>query len=104
MPGQSDFITNLSVGYEKYGFSGRFSLIFQGATQRGVAITGGQDENNDSFLRFDVAASQKLTKGISVFLNVNNLYDESDVAFFGPFVRRQEFFGWTGDLGIRYKF
>ncbi|HEX9653214.1 MAG TPA: TonB-dependent receptor, partial [bacterium] len=106
MPGQADYIANLSVGYEKGGFSGRVSLITQGESLQFVGTRSELDGYENGFTRWDIALQQEIIRGISFFLNLNNVTDRAEGAFLGSrsFPTRTEFFGWTGDLGVRYKF
>ncbi len=106
--GMPDDILNVSLGYEREGFSGRVSMYYQGFT-----ITNAEnriksiDRNQDTVFRWDVQLSQKVFSGFQVYLNLNNLTDWPDRAyltFFDDFRTRQENYGWTGDLGFRYNF
>ena len=105
MIGQADHIANFSVGYEKGGFSGRLSLIYQGAILKNVNIREELDQYDDVYIRWDLAIQQQIYKGISVFLNMNNITDRPESTFLWKEVypTSQEFFGWTGALGIRYR-
>lgn len=106
LPGQADYIANLSIGYEKGGFSGRLSMIYQGSSLQRIETRGELDGFTNAFARWDLAVQQKIGRGISFYLNVNNLTDRSEAAFLGieTFSTVEEFFGWTADLGVRYKF
>jgi TonB-dependent receptor len=106
MPGQADYIANLSIGYEKGGFSGRVSLITQGESLQFVGTRSELDGYEDGFTRWDIAVQQEIGRGISLFLNFNNVTAQAEGAYLGSrlFPTRTEFFGWTGDIGVRYKF
>ncbi|UCE17317.1 MAG: TonB-dependent receptor [Gemmatimonadota bacterium] len=106
MIGQSDHIANLSLGYEKGGFSGRVSMIYQGNILNQVDIREQLDEYKSDFIRWDIALQQRVHKGVSLFVNLNNISDRSEGTFLWKemFPTNDEFFGWTADLGIRYKF
>ncbi len=106
--GMPEDIANLSIGYEKGGFSGRVSFYYQGFT-----ITNAQnqikslDQNQDKLMRWDVQLSQNIFKGLKVYLNLNNITDWPDrsyLTYHQDFRTRQENYGWTGDVGLRYKF
>ncbi len=106
LPGQSRHIANLSVGYEKRGFTARVSVLFQ---EKSLITVGTRDELDgftDETVRWDIAFSQKFGGGLSTFFNLNNFSDAPEGAFLGisAFPTREEFFGWTGDLGVRYRF
>jgi TonB-dependent receptor len=105
LPGQADNIFNASAGYEKGGFSLRYSLVYQGSALRTVGTREELDGFTDGFVRHDLAIQQKLNDRVSLFLNGNNLTNVSEGAFLGnrDFPTAEEFFGWTSDMGIRYK-
>jgi TonB-dependent receptor len=117
--GQADVITNLTLGYEKGGFSGRISAVFQsralspgnagvGRSGSGVGRIPELDFYDDQFWRFDIALKQKLPKKIPITLiaNVNNLSNTPERALLGTrnLLTEEEFFGFTVDFGILYKF
>jgi TonB-dependent receptor len=104
--GQADYIANFAVGYEKRGFSGRLSLIAQGGSLESLGGRSEFDGFADDFLRWDLTLQQKITSGFSAFLNFNNITDYAEKAFLGikAFPTSEEFFGWTADFGLRYKF
>lgn len=70
------------------------------------AVVNELDGFTDTFARWDLAVQQKVGRGISFYLNVNNLTDRPESAFLGieTFATVEEFFGWTADLGVRYTF
>ncbi len=108
--GMPDAIANIGLGYEVGGFSGRISAYYQSGT-----ITTAQasnltlDVDKDELLRFDMQLSQKLKKvpGLAVYINLNNITDNRDrnILTHSPDrITRQELYGASGDIGIRYKF
>lgn len=106
MPGQVDYVGNFSVGYEKGGFSGRVSLVIQGPSLQFVGTRPELDGFNDSYARWDLAVRQKIGSHFSVYLNLNNFTNYTEGAYLGSknFPTREEYFGWTADLGVRYQF
>lgn len=107
IPGQADHLVNISLGYEKGGFSGRVSMVYQGNSLGFVGNREEVDGFTDSFTRWDVAIKQKIKEsGFTIFLNVNNLSNTPEREFLGSraFPTRTEYFGWTGDLGVQYRF
>lgn len=106
VPGQADFIANFQIGYERKGFSGRVSAIYQANSLAFVGQRGELDGFTDLSLRWDLAINQRVSKHWSIFFNLNNFSNQPERAFVGntSFVSREEFFGWTSDLGARYKF
>ncbi len=108
MPGQADYIFNLTLGYEKGGFTGRISMINQGKTldPESIGARAEIDGFTDSFTRWDISLQQKITSSVKIFLNLNNITNQSDDSFLGVerFPTTNQFFGWTADVGVRYKF
>ncbi len=106
VPGQANFIANFQIGYEKGGFSGRVSALYQGNSLAFVGQRSELDGFTDFSLRWDLAISQRLTRNWSLFFNLNNFSNQPERAFVGntSFVSEEEFFGMTGDLGLRFKF
>ncbi len=106
MPGQVDYVGNFSIGYEKRGFSGRVSLVIQGPSLQFVGTRPELDGFTDSYVRWDMVVRQKFGDHFSVYLNVNNLTNYSEGAFLGSanFPTREEYFGWSADVGVRYIF
>lgn len=104
MPGQAEKIINVSIGYEKAGFVGRISVLHQGEITSTIGQRSEFDTYTDSFTRVDLSLSQKIMENLNLFLNVNNLTNLSEGAFFGIKDRPvdEQYFGWTADFGIKY--
>ena len=117
MPGQAAHIANVTLGYDYKGFSTRVSYLFQSNTTSSVSTN---DPLNDRFVgdysRFDLSVRQKLDLGLEVFVNLNNLNNRPDVAYTNQnsttgdysFTDRglanRELYGYTIDVGARYRF
>ncbi len=106
LPGQSNNILNLTLGYEKGGFTGRLSMVYQDESLLTVGSRRELDGFTDAYVRWDASLQQRLTPKLSVNFNINNISNRQDRAFLGfrQFPIEEEFFGWTADFGIRYKF
>jgi TonB-dependent receptor len=106
MPGQADKVANLSIGYEKGNFTGRVSMIYQGSALQYVGTISEEDGYTDASIRWDFTMQYEFIKGLSMFFNLNNFSNTPEKAFLGieSFPTREEYYGWTGDLGVRYKF
>ena len=116
--GQADVIANLTLGYEKGGFSGRVSMIYQsdalspgnsgiGSSETGVGQIPEKDFYDQGFYRFDMALKQRLDKKgkWTVMLNLNNFTNTPERAFLGiaDRLRDEEFYGMTVDLGVQVR-
>ncbi|WP_236975865.1 TonB-dependent receptor [Membranihabitans maritimus] len=108
--GMPDVIGNIALGYELGGFAGRISAYYQSGT-----ITTAQasnltlDVDKDELLRLDMQLSQKIEKipGLAIYLNVNNITNNRDrniLTHYPDRVTRQELYGVSGDIGVRFKF
>jgi TonB-dependent receptor len=106
MPGQAKHIANFSVGYEKGGFSGRISVIYQDETLEYIGSRAELDGYTSPYTRWDLILQQDIGYGFSLMFNINNLTNLPEEAFLGieAFPTREEYFGWTADFGIRYRF
>jgi TonB-dependent receptor len=106
MPGQTDHLANFTIGYEKGGFTGRLSLFIQPKSLFQVGEIEEEDIYTSSYQRWDLALQQELGRGISVFGNINNISNQPEGSYYGKekFPLEEEFFGWTAELGVRYKF
>jgi TonB-dependent receptor len=106
LPGQPNTVWNLTVGYEKDGFSGRISFLHQDDALYSVGVRSDDDHYTDSFLRVDASLSQKIFKAFRVFLNLNNITNTSEGSFYYEKIYpvNEEYFGWTVDLGAKVDF
>ena len=106
---QPDDILNLTVGYDIGGFSARLSFLYQNdvleqANNRYAAL----DEHTQPYSRWDFTAYQKLpwVEGLQLFLNINNIFNEADLRYRNSniplYQSRAEYYGTTGELGIRF--
>jgi TonB-dependent receptor len=105
-PRQANVVSNASLGYEKGGFSGRVSMVYQGNTLAALTQNEETDAFTDSNLRFDMAIKQRITKKLSVYVNWNNITNAPERSFLGSQARptSEDFYGYTADLGVQYKF
>ena len=112
LPDQTEWIGNLTVGYDFRGFSARVSMIYQSAYLRGLStsgeVQGSEFENRftDSFLRFDASLSQKIGKHIRIMANFANISSEVERSYqyISQYWRNENRYGTTIDLGFQYKF
>ncbi len=120
MPGQVDNLVNLSLGYERGGFSVRLSMIYQGQSlfvdeepdigrlAPSVGITAEKDNYVAASTRWDLVVKQKVKDHFQIFLYVNNITNVKEVNFLAGSVQNlvtsSFMYGTTVDLGVTYKF
>lgn len=106
IPGQARHVANVSLGYEKGGFSGRISFQYQDQALVFVGSRPELDGYTDDLRRWDLSVSQELASGLDVILTVNNLTNNPERAFLGieTLPTNEQIFGWSMDLGVKYKF
>ena len=108
LPGQPSFVSSLTVGYEKGGFSGRVSYSYQQEILERVGRLPESDIIADSYGYWDLVINQefKSLESFVFFLNVNNFTRQSESSFTGArrFTGENEVFGLTADVGVRYRF
>ncbi len=120
MPGQVDDVINLSIGYEKKGFSLRLSMVYQsyslavsedanvGSLAHSVGINEDLDNYTEASIRWDLSVKQKINKNFSVYLNVNNISNTPEKTYLAGSVEklytRNIVYGTTADLGLSYRF
>ena len=104
MPGQADKMGNLTIGYERGGFSGRLSLVFQGKSLAIVGTRAETDGYTDAYYRWDLAVQQKLFSGIGLFFNINNITAAADRSSNQRYLTAEQYYGWGAELGVRYRF
>lgn len=105
MPNQASDIVNLSVGYDRGGFSGRISLLVQGKTLMIVGERAELDGFSDTYTRLDLLLKYQFNESIGLFWNLNNLLNEADQTYQNGtnYPTNEEFYGWTTDIGLVYK-
>ena len=112
LPDQTEWISNLTIGYDFKGFSARISLIYQSAYLRGLSSAGeasGSELSNrytDDYLRFDASISQRIGKHIRLLANFANISAESERSYqyIVDYLRSENRYGTTFDLGFQYRF
>lgn len=114
LPDQPNQIFNLSLGYEWKGFTGRVAYFMQTNALSAIGASSAENQINLGFNRLDITLKQKIYKGLSVFINANNLTNQRErtavqvrLDRFGntrDSWTRNRVYGWTADIGIRWKF
>ena len=111
LPGQSDTTYNVSLFYEDHGLSARLSYRYRDAwldeTEAGVlgtptGIYWDEQKRLDLSLRYDL--EPLVGHKVSLFLDMNNLTDETDIRYTGSTwnPNQVEAYGRRYLLGVRY--
>lgn len=106
MPSQVDLTANGWLGYDYKGFSGRVSVGYQGTRLTGVntsTLDPGYNNYGAEYIRVDASFRQKMSKMVSVLLNLNNLTNayEGGYRFKPQYPTGRTLYGFTADLGIQ---
>ncbi len=102
MPGQAEQIVNLGLGYDIGDLSLRLSMLYQGSSINGVGVIKEQDTYNDAFTRWDLSLKYRATKWINVYMNVVNISNQPDRAFYGSEIYQTSkyYYGMNASAGI----
>jgi TonB-dependent receptor len=104
---QPDDIVNASLGFNYKGFNAWLSFQFNGMTLTGWTRESELIPYRSSFYRWDFQVSQKLPlDGLEVLFNVANIsnHQQESTMRGDPRPTYVESYGWTSDLGLRYRF
>jgi len=103
LPGQTGDVANFALSYEKFGFSGRLSLTYQGAYVTEVGKRKDFDEWRDDHLQIDFSATQDVWSGLKAYLEVINITNEPRRDYLGITSRpiQREFYSWWMRVGLK---
>jgi TonB-dependent receptor len=120
MPGQVDNLINLSIGYERKGFSARVSMIYQGESlfideepdmgrlATSIGVVPDKDNIVGATTRWDLVIKQRIKQKFEIFLYVNNLGNTKEQTFIAGSTKKlitsNYVYGATVDLGLTYRF
>lgn len=106
LPGQSAHLGNVSVWYEKRGFSTRVSWNFHGKYIDAVGGSPAGDVYYDNHKQIDVSLSQRITKNIRVYADALNLTNEPLRYYIGTTERpiQEEYYRWWAMFGVKVNF
>ena len=104
LPGQAKNVGNLSLSYEKFGFSGRASWHFRDLFLSEVSDNPASDIFIDKHTQFDVSLSQKLSKRFRIFAEFLNLTNEPFRRYEGTTDRpiQEEYYQWWATFGLKF--
>ena len=109
VPGQPSNLFNITLGYDYEGFSARLTYLYQSDRVAGISLTNvALDSKTENYERWDLTLQQSIADwGLQFFANLSNLNamrDETllDYMFYHP--TSYEYYGFTMDVGVRFKF
>lgn len=97
-PGVSDTIANASIFYENYGLSARLSYQWRSAWIDTLSFAGFGDQMRDGYENLDLSLRYAVNDNVTVYLDANNLSDETYVAYEGDIQHPTE----VEQVGRRY--
>jgi outer membrane receptor protein involved in Fe transport len=105
---QPAMLANFSIGYDYKGFSGRLSYSYQDdiLTTAQRRPDGADKEATIIFARWDLQLKQKITKNLSIYGSMSNIFNQPDKSsrLVTGYVSSIEYYGFTAYLGIKYDF
>lgn len=107
LPDQPANIANITVGYDYKGFSVRVSYLFQTDVVTYIDRQPELDNFSGEYARWDIGLQQNIGAGLQLFANFNNLNNRPDRNFRGGSTLNPtyiEYYGFTMDIGARYRF
>lgn len=109
LPGQSETIANLTIGYEKYGFDVRLTASHRGNYLETINEGGeGVDRFIDNHTQWDLRAQYDVTDNLTVFADVTNFNDEPFVAYLSvddrKLLSQYEEYSYTASFGVKFQY
>jgi TonB-dependent receptor len=103
LPGQSTHLGNVSLWYEKHGFSAKASLNFHGKYIEEVGGEAAEDVYYDNHTQLDINVSQRLLKNVRVYADFLNLTNAPLRYYIGTTNRpiQQEYYRWWSQFGVK---
>lgn len=105
---QPEIFGNAALGYDIGGFSARISVFYQGEYNIVLSGDGRTDRVQQSYVRWDFAARQRMTDFLSIMLNVNNITNVEEGNDINNRIQNwnladtSEKYGLTAELGLRF--
>jgi TonB-dependent receptor len=107
---QPGYLANIGIGYDnaRIGLSTRLSFSYQDdiLTHEPAALDDRNLRITDAYYRVDFQGMQRLYKGLSLFINISNVFNQPDraVQVANGFNTQVESYGANYRLGLRYRF
>jgi len=106
MPDQPAHILNVTLGYDYKDFSVRLSYLYQTDKVTYIDKDPVLDNFSGTYARWDLTFQQKLDWGLQIFANLTNLNNRADRNYRGSALVNPtyiEYYGFTMDIGVRYR-
>lgn len=105
MPEMRPHVGNVSLTYEKYGFSGRISSYFFATFLSEVGEDESMDIHERGRMQLDFSASQQITPRFKAILNLSNLTRAKRGDYYGSKAYPLNTYvdGWWGSMGISFR-
>ncbi len=103
LPDMRPHVGNVSLSYEKFGFSGRLSIYFYDTFTTDLANIEANDILQQGRSQLDFSASQRISKNLSIYMGISNLTNAPISEIFGdgrPF--DDMYYSSWGNLGVRF--
>jgi hypothetical protein len=99
-------VGNVSVWFEKWGFSSRLSWNYHGKYIDAVGGSKLDDVYYDNHKQLDVNVSQRLTKNVRVYADALNLMNSPLRYYIGTTDRpiQAEYYRWWAMFGVKVNF
>jgi len=109
LPGTSDQVLNLILGYEKGPLSMRLGWVYRDAYLDEVSSDGETDRYVDEHATLDFSARYDVSENLQLFLEAINITDEPFVAYldtpdYGDRAMQYEEYSFTLNVGLRATF
>lgn len=107
---QPGYLGNIGIGYDnnKIGLSTRLSFSYQDdiLTHEPAALDDRNLRITDAYYRIDFQGTQRLYKGLSLFFNISNMFNQPDraVQIANGFNTQVESYGANYRVGLRHRF
>ena len=103
---QSDLIGNVSLAWEYDRYFLRFSGTYRDDYLDEIGEESFQDRYVDDFFQVDFYGSARVYKELTLFVEVNNIFNEPFRAYWGDSGRLSQFeeYGVSGSIGAKWQF
>ena len=104
LPGQAGNTANLSLSYQKYGFTAKVSANYADKFLFTVGATSADDIWYDSHMQYDANVSMDIWHGLSVYAQIMNINNAPLRYYMGITEQptQREYYSWWTQFGIKF--